>query len=103
MPINITMPNSTGIIGYLNWTNTFAGSDFAFGLLVLFFGFLLPLMYLVSLGVNKTDALFFTSIIVTILFWMLGLVNLVPNIMFLGFVVFTGIIAMYHVFRFGTD
>ena len=97
--VNYTFPTgNTSVIDWLAYTNQVSNTSYAIATLVIFWCFLLPMLYLINRGNDKTDSLLFSAIFCSIILFVFSLVALVPSSITIYFVIFTAIATMMKIF-----
>lgn len=101
MPINITLPTNATAIGMLEWTNTIVGTNWGVSIWLVFFSFVLPLAYFISIGQDKLEATIISSLFGATCVIIMSMAGLVGEFIFVALLGILFISAIYHNWIYG--
>ena len=97
--VNISVPSNATAIDMLEWTNTITGNNWSIAIFTFFFTFVLPFIYLTSIGHNKSEVVMICSALSAISMVFLSLTGIIPEILVIAMIMLSGIAAIVHYFE----
>jgi hypothetical protein len=100
--VNVSVPDNATMISMLDWTNEITGignGEWGIAIFMIFFTFVIPFMYLTSIGQNKTEVAMLCSVISAVLMFLLSLTGIVPETAVVTMILLGGVAAVLHYFE----
>ena len=92
---NFTLPTGYDVLGYFNWTNQIAGTEWAIAISLFFTFVVLPTMYFITKGHNQTHSAIISFMLGTLVFAFASWGGLVPAISPIIMGLMTGLLILY--------